>query len=83
MACALVSTSGSLLEVRWGSEIDAHQVVFRIGQGPVAGRYTTHVGSRNTSDRAPQFGSRYLRSLRCSPHRADSSRGPAAERCCT
>eukprot|EP00962_Isochrysis_galbana_P042837 scaffold16099_cov117-Isochrysis_galbana.AAC.4 len=46
--CALVSTSGSLLEATWGSEIDAHHVVFRIGQGPVGGRYAAHVGSRTT-----------------------------------
>jgi hypothetical protein len=46
--CALVSTSGSLLEATWGSEIDAHDVVFRIGQGPVGGRLAAHVGSRTT-----------------------------------
>jgi hypothetical protein len=46
--CALVSTSGSLLEATWGSQIDSHEVEFRIGQGPVGGPLAAHVGSRTT-----------------------------------
>lgn len=46
--CALVSTAGSLLGTMYGREIDAHEDVIRVGQGPSGGRYQKDVGSRTT-----------------------------------
>eukprot|EP00962_Isochrysis_galbana_P000664 scaffold188_cov107-Isochrysis_galbana.AAC.11 len=46
--CALVSTAGSLLGKMHGRDIDAHQEVIRLGQGPTGGRFLEDVGSRTT-----------------------------------
>eukprot|EP00962_Isochrysis_galbana_P037258 scaffold12986_cov148-Isochrysis_galbana.AAC.3 len=44
--CALVSTAGSLTGKMHGPEIDAHEAVIRLGQGPTGGHYMQDVGSR-------------------------------------
>jgi hypothetical protein len=46
--CALVSTAGSLLGQGYGRDIDAHEEVIRLGQGPTGGRYLQDLGSRTT-----------------------------------
>jgi len=46
-SCAVVGTSGALLQYKMGSEIDAHAAVFRINSSPVKG-FEEHVGRRTT-----------------------------------
>lgn len=46
-SCALVSSAGSLLGSRLGSEIDAHQAVLRFNDAPTQG-FEQDVGSRTT-----------------------------------
>ena len=45
--CAIVSTSGILLQHTWSREIDATQVVIRFGTAPLQG-FERHVGSRTS-----------------------------------
>lgn len=44
-SCALVGNSGSLLEHALGTEIDAHEMVYRFNQAPTHG-FVKHVGKR-------------------------------------
>lgn len=47
--CALIGTSGHLLQSAWGNEIDEnHSCIFRFGFSPTKG-YEKHVGSRTTA----------------------------------
>lgn len=46
--CAVVGNSGSLLFTKYGRQIDAADVVVRMNQVPVGGRYAPHVGSKTT-----------------------------------
>ena len=47
--CALVSNSGSLLDAKFGREIDEHDAVFRMNNAPTAG-FEKYVGSKTTFD---------------------------------
>lgn len=44
-SCAVVGNSGNLLLASYGKEIDAHDVVFRVNQGPTRG-YERHTGTK-------------------------------------
>mmetsp|Transcript_39375 Transcript_39375/g.71672 ORF Transcript_39375/g.71672 Transcript_39375/m.71672 type:complete len:474 (-) Transcript_39375:167-1588(-) len=44
-SCAIISSSGAMLDHRYGAEIDAHDVVFRFNDAPTA-RFERYVGNR-------------------------------------
>ncbi|XP_024394904.1 sialyltransferase-like protein 5 isoform X2 [Physcomitrium patens] len=46
--CAVVGNSGDLLLAKFGSEIDAHEVVLRDNEAPVNKTYDKHVGRKRT-----------------------------------
>jgi len=46
-SCAIVSSSGALLQHSHGEDIDGHDVIFRINSAPTEG-FEQHVGSRTT-----------------------------------
>lgn len=46
--CALVSSSGGLLNSSSGSDIDSHDVVIRFNDAPAGGVYASDVGSKTT-----------------------------------
>ena len=48
MRCALVTTSGALLNFTYGPLIDAADYVIRVGQGPVKG-FENHIGSKTNA----------------------------------
>jgi len=46
-SCAIIGNSGNLLNGRYSTVIDRHDIVLRLNQAPVAG-YEDHVGGRTT-----------------------------------
>lgn len=48
ITCALVSSSGSLIDSRLGSQIDSHDIVLRFNDAPACGIYADDVGCKTT-----------------------------------
>eukprot|EP00873_Tetraselmis_striata_P024005 jgi/Tetstr1/444269/TSEL_032161.t1 len=46
-SCAIVSNSGTLLQAKFGSDIDEHDAVFRLNNAPTVG-FEKYVGSKTT-----------------------------------
>ena len=47
-SCAVVGSSGTLLNAEFGREIDAHDAVIRVNGAPVVPNYAMHAGMRTT-----------------------------------